>query len=293
MRVLITGAAGMIGQALLRRLSVLDSLVVDVIDRRPTPTGLHASRYYRGDLARTSILEDLDQSYQLVIHLAGDIDDCEGPDCFTTNVYGTFVVAQKASSWAGARVIYASTTAVYGGGAGIVGETSIRKPPNVYATTKLLGEEVLRATGIPHTIIRFTYLYGGQGDQSQIARLVREAVSAHSIQVRAEERDSLHVSDAVEALVAAVHYTGPHTVFNCASGRRTSMEEVAQLALRCTGRRSSIAVEGQRTNPTIDISLIRREFGWSPRITLEEGISDMVEAARGMRPEGLGEFEQR
>lgn len=175
-------------------------------------------------------------------------------------------------------------------------ETTPPAPASIYASSKLMQEFVLRqgfdGTPIEVAVLRLQNVYGaGQsvrnpytGVLSIFSQKIREG---HDIEIYEDgliTRDFVHVSDVVRALgAAAVIETVPDTAVNIGSGTPATIEAVARLLLKLHGIPSQeLSVTGNFRSGDVrhclaDISLARRTLAWSPRIGLDEGLSDLVD----------------
>jgi GDP-L-fucose synthase len=98
----------------------------------------------------------------------------------------------------------------------------------------------------------------------------------------AESRDLLYIADLVDMVSRVIReQTAPFSVYNCGSGESVAISELVAKIVQASGR--SLAVEYDPTKPTIDTSFIldctkaRRELGWAPKHTLDEGIRQTLE----------------
>jgi dTDP-4-dehydrorhamnose reductase len=173
MKVLITGANGLLGQHLVK-------LLIESTDYSITATGKGVSRlpidssnrynYFPLDITdgvevNTFIAQN---SPDVIIHTAAitQVDDCEKDPvhCWNTNVTATrFLVG--ASEMIGAKFIYISTDFVFNGSSSLPYiETDICDPINVYGASKLEGEKLIIATNPKHFVIRTSWLYSSFGN---------------------------------------------------------------------------------------------------------------------------------
>jgi len=118
-----------------------------------------------------------------------------------------------------------------------------------------------------------------------IPEILNQALSPHSAQVvvadGAIQRDFVHVDDVARAILAAVAHDPPGNVYNVGSGQSCSILEIAHLI---TGLVDSgkpvIDRAGRRPNDILrtraDISAITRDLGWTPEITMAEGMAGLV-----------------
>jgi len=197
MRIFLTGGLGLIGRRFIERFSGTHDLVAYA---RGGGVDGRARDFCRG---RGVALEEGSVEDQLlgeaiakhrpdaVIHLAAlkGLDKCRSDPgaAFMTNVFGTHKVAE-ACARASCRMILASSKEVYGvtsGGAS--GEDDPLRPNNLYGTTKMLAEELVRqaglADGLDYTILRLTNVYGPGGDRSGVQAMIRNAISTGEIQI--------------------------------------------------------------------------------------------------------------
>ncbi len=171
-------------------------------------------------------------------------------------------------------------------------------PASIYAATKLAQEDLVRvgglALGIPAVIFRFQNVYGeGQslrnpytGILSIFSNQLRLGKRVHLYEDGQETRDFVHVSDVAEAVGLALVSDGADgSTLNLGSGQPTSIESVALLLGERLGAKTPPLVSGEYRLGDIrhgyaDISAIRRCLPFTPRISLEEGLSRFTEWVR-------------
>jgi dTDP-4-dehydrorhamnose reductase len=146
MKIVVTGAAGMLGSTLVSNLSDAHH-VTAVTHRTPLPAGLRPTRQVQWDLAAEPPAE-LREAADLWVHCAAytSVDGAEQWPAVArkVNAAGTAAVVSVAAD-AGARVVYVSTDSVFDGTRGHYGEDDAPGPVNEYARSKLAGEEYVRA----------------------------------------------------------------------------------------------------------------------------------------------------
>jgi len=161
---------------------------------------------------------------------------------------------------------------------------------NPYGHTKVMAEDVCqffqKVYGIPVTIIRPFNLYGpGQDQRFLIPMLVGQALDpaqdAFRVQDPHPKRDHLHIADLVSLLAATID--GPRSVCNAGSGESVSIADIVSVLNRLTGKNKPLIAEGQtRPNEVMDVyadvSKALKDFGWSPRVTLEQGLGQLLQA---------------
>ncbi len=311
MRVLITGAAGMYGITLTRRLLADDPraevIGVDDFSRAypgPDPLTVEAARsdrvtVERGDFAALSTARLEAMAPDAVVHYAARISVPESMDdpagYFAVNEQGTFRLAHAI---AGMRrpplLVYASSPEVYGAPVRVpMDEEHLLQPRSVYAASKVAGEmhclAVHRWWGHPVVVIRNFNTFGPHqnlvGYPAVIPAFIVRALRDEPLRVEgggAQTRDFMYIDDAVDAYVRVLA-AGPRlagSVFNIGTGQQTSIRDVADLVVRVTGSKSSVEViPGRRSDlPALcaDTGRIERELGWRAETPLADGIARMA-----------------
>jgi dTDP-4-dehydrorhamnose reductase len=206
MKILITGAGGMLGTDLVRHLRGKHLLVGT--GRRPAPhleIPLHL-----GDLARTRIAFELikREKPELVIHAAAmtDVDRCESErqEAILGNVEATKNVCE-ACNLQGAFLIFYSTDFVFDGmKKGPYVEEDTPSPVSVYGETKLLAERYLQMKGKRFLILRSSWLFGKQGNNFP-RKILRQAEEGKPLQVISDQIGSpTYTGDLAEATAKLV-----------------------------------------------------------------------------------------
>ncbi len=288
MRVLVTGSAGFIGAHTVRELERhghdvrgLDLKAAAAKDRVDLSVGAAVSRAV--------------QAFRpaCVVHLGAlaSVPGCEDdPEaCVRVNVLGTWNVA-KAASREGARVVFASTAAVYGDGAPLPTPVSTpARPTNLYGISKLSGEKIVETYVRDSVALRLFNVYGPGCDRSYVIpdliRRLRKGPKEIVMQGTGREtRDFVYVGDVVDALTLSV--TRPiHGAYNVGSGVRTRISEVARALVRTMGLRPlPIRFKGARRGDFranhADLSGSNRPPGWKPKVSLAVGLRRTVAGTR-------------
>ena len=182
-------------------------------------------------------------------------------------------------------------------------ESSALRPSSVYGVTKLTQEQLVlavgRALGISAIAFRYQNVYGpGQslsnpytGILSIFSTRMRHGNPVNIFEDGLESRDFVYIDDAIEATLRAVEYTEPLVdAFNVGSGVATDVLTIANTLLRYLGDESVINVSGQYRVGDIrhnmaDLGKVKQVFGFSPRVSIEEGLSRFVDWVKGERTE--------
>lgn len=191
-------------------------------------------------------------------------------------------------------------------------ETTPPAPASIYASTKLMQEFILRqgldGTPIEVAVLRLQNVYGaGQSVRNPYTGVLsifsQKLQEGHDIEIFEDgliTRDFVHVSDVVCALKSAAAIENvPNQPVNIGSGVPATIEAVARLLLKLHGRSpQGLTMTGNFRSGDVrhclaDIGLARQTLAWSPRVGLEEGLSDLVEwvvrgAPSNLLPAALG-----
>jgi nucleoside-diphosphate-sugar epimerase len=307
MKAIVTGAAGFIGSHL--SASLLDNgddvVGIDCFTDYYSPRRKEANVAALLDrdgfvLNRLDLLsaplDSIFESADVVYHLAGQpgVRASWGPEFVPyvkRNVLATQRVleaARDASVW---KVVYASSSSVYGNAETYPTVETLRpQPVSPYGVTKLAAEhlcELYRYEGLPTVSLRFFTVYGpGQRPDMAFSRLVDCAMTGQPFLLYGDgeqSRDFTFVDDIVNAvrLSALSPWTG---VANIGGGSRTTMNRVIDLV---SGLARSVDVvrlpvqRGDVRHTAADTTVAREAFGYAPTVPLEEGLARMVTAAAG------------
>lgn len=269
--VLITGVTGFIGAAVAAALSDLGIRVLGVGRRSEQPAGVQS--YYRGDIARSDVLDQVTEPVDAIVHAAADVYRCHGHECVVDNVYATIRLAQYASKWRTPKLIFTSTSGVYATPNPVtrVDEAGQVEPEGLYAITKYLAEQALQVSTVPTVTLRISYVYGDGAVMGWIPRLVDTIRSKGSVQVRKEARDYVHVRDVADAIIRVLTYAGASSVFNVGTGKSLPMITLAERLCSLLGVSPQVRVAGRRHNAELDCGLAATELGWrSSRMLLDD-----------------------
>jgi len=228
MKVLITGAQGMLGRDLCDALSQAHEVVAvdmddfDITDAAATLDTVLAARP------------------EIVIHGAAmtDVDGCErNPEgAFAVNARGSWNVAQ-ASAEAGARIVHISTDFVFDGEKGKpYTEFDPPNPLGIYGASKLAGENAVRALVPHHYIVRSAWLFGARG-KNFVGTILKAAQGRDEIDVVGDQIGSpTYTRDLAKAIAELILpgrlFPGTHHLVN---SETCSWAELAAEALRAAG----------------------------------------------------------
>lgn len=211
------------------------------------------------------------------------------PGAVDVNVHGLLHILEIAARRPGTRVLWLSSTTVYGPAAGYtpprVSEGSLLAPGSVYAATKVLGEQLIRTYrtvhGVRATAVRPTLIWGPglryRGVQSCLGDMVDAGAGGREVTVpdSTEPWDLLYVRDAGRAVAWLTGQDlGPVVLVN---GYQASVRQVREAVLRAAPETPiHVAGTAPRLNvPAVDDRMIRRA-GFTPRFDLARSIHDYM-----------------
>ncbi len=313
MRVLITGCAGFIGSHLAERL-VGDGWHVTGIDALTSyydPAEKRANLAVLGneprfDFVRADIvsapLTKLLADRPLVVHFAAQPgvrrSFGDGFDQYVhDNILATQRLLEAAAEADCPRVVYASSSSVYGEAATFPcrEESTPTRPRSPYGVTKRTCEklaEIYRGLGLSTVGLRFFTVYGPrQRPDMAIRRLCETAAGGPAFRLNgdgSQSRDFTYVDDAVRAfLLAATRDEAVGEVFNLGDADPVDLVGLAELLIEVNGGGSFRLVPFPPERRAIDIgdyfgdfAKIRERLGWTPEVPLREGLARSLEFYR-------------
>jgi len=275
-KVLITGAKGFIGSNLTGRLSLLGDSVAsfDSVGGQ--------------DIRNLEQVQAAIKGKDIVFHLAAVADlNWAGAypiETMEVNIQGTWNIA-IACLRAGAKLYYASTCCVYGNQEHHPStEESLPNPAEIYAYTKLAGENVVRGLhcsfGLPYSIMRFATIYG-EGMRPALAphiflgqALRREPITIHGDGI--QTRTLTYIDDLIDAVVTLYQSGKLNDVWNMSTTRTVSAVQIARDIKEVTKSQSELVNVPQRVGQTfqeeISSDKIFRETGWKAKVEWEDGL---------------------
>ncbi len=291
-RVLVTGATGLLGKALMRVLVKRSDLQVTAVSRQGGK--FDGLRIEALDLERCeNLFGGLNAPYAAIFHLAAAIPDAGRPDSEdlrAANIAMTRAVVE-AGRRSGAYTIYASSAYLYAPDPRrSLDEEAPVAPPTRYHESKYEGERLLTgaaAEGIRSASLRIAAPYGAHSARPNVIQIFMDrAKRSQDLMVHGtgqRSQDFVHIDDVVAAMIAAFD-SRAEGVFNIASGISTSMWELAHLVREAVpGSRAGIRLSGEPDSQegirwAFDIGRAHRTFRYEPSVSLPEGLRRLAEA---------------
>jgi len=291
MRYLVTGAAGFVGSHLLRTL----------VERGEDAVGWDSyTDYYdpalKDENARGLPVERLDLVDDVldltgvdgVFHLAAQPGVRSFGGAFPTYVRQNVLASQRvfeAAASVGARVVFASSSSVYGDAAAYpTPEDTVPRPLSPYGITKVAAEHLAYAYGsefgLDAVTLRYFNAFGPrQRPDMAFTRIVMCLAEGRPFELYGDgtqSRSFTYVDDVVEATILAMEGAPPGAVYNVGGGVEVSVLEAIEMLGRISGRRLEIVhgarVEGDVKRTKADTTRIAGELDWRPQTPFEEGL---------------------
>lgn len=306
MRFLVTGGAGFIGSHLVRRLAEIESkYLLRVFDNLSSGSmsNLGSVRgkieFVHEDVRNLAALREAIQGVDVVFHLAaltsvpGSVKDPIA--CNDVNANGTLNVLMAARDAGVKKVIFSSTSAIYGENPESPKKETLNPDPlSPYAASKLAGENYCRIFsrlyGLDTVSFRYFNVYGPRQDpNSQYAAVIpkfadalRAGRSPRVFGDGEQTRDFVSVRDVVEANIrAALRDVPGGSIFNVGTGRSVSLNQLLYRISRIINRdpkpNYEASVPGDIRHSLADISHMREVLGFAPSVSIEEGLPETIE----------------
>jgi dTDP-glucose 4,6-dehydratase len=307
-RLLVTGAAGFIGSNFahywLERYPDDELVALDLLTYAGNRANLAAVEdritFVEGDIADLELTERLLSMHDLdvVVNFAAESHNSLAvldPGLFArTNVLGTQLLLEAARRTGVERFHHVSTCEVYGdlpldSDESFTEETPYR-PRTPYNASKAAADHYVRAYhetfDLPVTITNCSNNYGPfQFPEKVIPLFVTNALDDRELPMYAStqnKREWLHVRDHCHAIELVLQAGRVGETYNVGSGVEASIEEIADRVLELTGKPDSLKSivpdrPGHDRRYLLDSSKLRRELGWEPEISWEDGLRETVE----------------
>lgn len=314
MKAVVTGAAGFIGSSLTDRLLSdgwevigIDSFVAyypRALKERNLAQALANPRFMfvEGDLrdvvtgSHTSVSpHQILDGTAVVFHQAAQagVRASWGRDFSIycdNNILATQVLLEACRHYPGLKVVYASSSSVYGETRKFpMEETDLPAPVSPYGVSKLAAEHLMNLYhvnfGLHAVSLRYFTVYGPrQRPDMAFHKLCRAALTGEEFVLFGtgeQTRDFTYIDDIVEANLAAAGLGRPGGVYNLGGGTRISMNDVVVLVEELSGRRVNVKRigrhEGDVTHTGACVERARHDFGFAPKVDLRTGLARELE----------------
>ena len=290
---IVTGGAGFIGSNLVDRL-VQEGHKVIVIDNFVSCKKSNLSHHKKKnvkiiklDISNNKNLDKYFKGVKYVFHLAGlaeIVPSINNPrKYFINNTLGTLNVLEAAKKMRVKKFIYAASSSCYGSPKKIpTSETEKIETQHPYAFTKFLGEEAVikyaKFFKMPNISCRFFNVYGPRlNTTSQYGAVFSNFLNQNKkkkpltiVGNGKQTRDFIHVDDLTNAFAKLIKSKFKNKIYNLGSGKETSINKIADII---GGKKTFIPKRpGDLNRSCANISKIKNDINWKPRISINEGI---------------------
>jgi UDP-glucose 4-epimerase len=293
----VTGGAGFIGSHMVDlllaegcRVHVIDNLVGGRLENLESHRGNSNLRFEDQDIRELPERSKLFAAAQYVFHFAGIGDivpSIERPaDYMATNAMGTVRALECARHAGVKKFVYAASSSCYGLAPVPTREDAAIAPEYPYALSKYQGEQAVFHWGkvykLPVNTIRIFNAYGPRFRTSGAYGSVFGVFLAQKVSGKpftrvgdgTQRRDWVYVTDVVRAFFAAATTEKSQEMYNVGAGQPQTVNRLIELL-----QGDVIQIPKRPGEPDCtwaEISKIRRELGWEPRVSLEEGVRNML-----------------
>jgi UDP-glucose 4-epimerase len=296
-RILVTGGAGFIGSHVVEALraagdavQVLDDLSKGLVTNLPDGVPLHVVDI--GDSPMERVFAD--GRFDAVVHCAAQTNVMRSlaePDLDRRiNIDGLRrVLDASVASGAGRFVFISSGGAAYGETPLPATESTPPRPDNPYGRHKVEGEAIVGAAPISTVSLRLSNVYGprqrSDAEGGVISIFTDRIAAGLPLQVYGDgeqERDFVHVSDVVAAILLVLDDASLTGVWNVGTGVPTTVNELVRLAGAAFAYRTKVAYLAARhevRRSCLDVSKLKRTGRWSPRVGLADGLAVLAAVA--------------
>jgi UDP-glucose 4-epimerase len=226
-------------------------------------------------------LEAVAREFPACIHLAGESLASHSSDLIEQRLRASLEINQRILGMGFARVIFASSAAVYGDTVPTPHrEGDPVRPTTPYARVKVASEELfLRGS---HAIARLCNVYGtGMATSNVVSRVLDQLDGDGPMKMfnLRPVRDFIHATDVARALAGLAHAEGTG-IYNVGSGTGILIGEMVSLALELAGRGEKQVLEerpsSQASTLILNTSKLRAEIGWEPKMAFRDGLRELV-----------------
>jgi UDP-glucuronate 4-epimerase len=309
MNYLVTGGAGFIGSHVVDWLLANGAGAVTVLDdfdtfydpaikRGNVAQFRGAVRVIEGDIREGSLVRRVfdEGKFDAVIHLAaraGVRPSIEQPELYLdVNIKGTFHVLDAARRTGVERVLFASSSSVYGVNpkTPFAEDDALLATISPYAATKLAGEQLCSNAahlyGLRIVVLRFFTVYGPrQRPDLAISKFCRAILEDRPIDRYGDGtscRDYTYVDDIVQGIAGALAYHGPaFDIFNLGGSQTVSLNDLIAACEHACGKPAILhpmpMQPGDVPRTMADVSKARRLLGFDPRTRVHDGVKKFVE----------------
>lgn len=312
MHILVTGGTGFLGKRLVKELLKRRAKVTVFSKARDAELERLGAKFAIGDVLNRQSLENAFIGADVVYHLAAELDE-SSRDLWRINVYGTKNVVDACKKSGVKRIIFASSVGVLGSSKTALTEDMPYNPETAYEKTKVSAEKIVAASQIPYTIARMTIIYGANRFWQQILGAAKKRYPI--IGSGNNYWHLVYADDAVSALICTLRPIARNKIYNIADADPHTYKEAYEAIARSIGteppkshvpvfiaklmawlHEAKCRIAGEAPNVTksrasiarlvrnrlVSIEKAKKELGFEPKYSLEEGMKKTVEEMQAM-----------
>ena len=301
MKVIVTGGAGFIGshlvdhlinQAKIKKIVILDNLKDG--SKKNLKLSMKSKKVflYKVDIRKFKDISKLFKDVDVVVHLAALSDivpSIEEPvNYLETNFNGTMNILESMKQFNVKKIIYAASSSCYGiPNKTPTSEKETIKPLYPYAFSKYIGEELIKHYSkvykLNYISLRLFNVYGTRSRTNSaygaaLGVFLRQKIANKPFTIVGDgkqKRDFVHVSDVCKAFIKAIFSKKINQIFNLGYGKSSSVNELVKLI---GGKKIFIPKRpGEPFITHANIRKIKTILSWQPKMTLENGIKNVLE----------------
>jgi UDP-glucose 4-epimerase len=287
--ILITGASGLLGANLCRKLVNEGYFTVGLVHNRTNPITEDLLKYnnfrtWKADIRDNKALAELFDTYKIttIIHTVAHLPYTHNPDMHGVNVQGTGNLILQSKKNCIEQFVFISSISVY--------DLPLKYLPvdekhpisylTEYGKSKILAEYNCKSSFPNYLIFRCAGIYGqGMEEHRAIPKFIKQAKNNEPLILDGDGkhiRDFIYVQDVVYGIYQAWQSKATG-IYNLGSGQKTSMIQLANQIKELTNSKSDIILSGKNKEQSfdyvLDISKAQKSFGFKPR-NFQDGLSE-------------------
>lgn len=302
MRALVTGGAGFIGSHLVEELVNKEGFDVVVLDnlmkgKKESIQYLIDSgkvKFIEGDIRAKDIVDEAMQGIDYVFHTAAIHinQSMKSPDeCIDINIKGSYNVFHSALTHKVKRVIFSSSSSVYGDPRKLpMHEDDQLYPAEPYGAAKLYCEHLLQdltRKGLKWNALRYYNVYGARQTKhgyyvTAVTAFIKRVLAGEAPTIDGkgdQSMDFTHVSDVVAANIAAMKCKTENEAFNVGTGVSTSIKQLAELIIKIMDKDVKPIFRDREvvvTKRRADTTKAEKLLGFKARVDVNEGLTQVI-----------------
>jgi len=308
MRILVTGAYGFIGSKIVEKLCVMGHEVTAMDNSETygviTPEDLKKLYSYRqrnwtevthckGDVSQSlDVLRAFRPRPDYVIHLASypraKLVNADPMIGVQNVIGGTVNILWHAEKMPVKKVVFISSSMIYGHFSDGTKEDAKTKPNNLYGEAKITAERFVKhyhsQFGVDYAIVRPSGVYGpGDMDDRVLSKFFQRAMNNETIEVHDGDNrvDFTYLEDTADGIIKATLSDVKNMSFNITAGNATSLRTAAEKIIELTGSKSDIVDTGAHKlyprRGTLDITRAKTLLGYEPTTSFDQGLEKYYE----------------